>query len=163
MKKFFAILLAALMVATMSVTAFAAEISPDSDPKTGDTSVSYSVAPTYTVTIPATVTLGETATISAENVRVNKGYEVNVKLTSTSAAEGAFVVKSDEGAELLYTVQNAGTDVKVGNTVLTVNPENGASGSTTLSFIAPTDITYAGTYTGTVTFTVSVDSADTNN
>lgn len=159
MKKFFAILLAALMVATMSVTAFAAEINPDSDPKTGDTSVTYSVAPTYTVTIPATVTLGETAEIKAENVRVNKGYEVNVKLTSTSAAEGAFVVKSAEGAELLYTVKNGEADVTVGNTVLTVNPETATTGSTTLSFVAPADVQYAGTYTGTVTFTVSVDEA----
>lgn len=124
------------------------------------TTITYSVAPTYTVTIPATVELGQTATISAENVVIEKGTQVEVSLTGTSEDDDTFKLKSQEGAELTYTVQNGNADVAVGDTVLTVNPDDSASGETTLSFIPPTgDIQFSGEYTGTVTFTVSVEAA----
>lgn len=119
--------------------------------------IEFVSAPTYTVTIPATVELGETAEIKAENVVVEKGKQVEVKLTGTSETDNAFQLKTNEGAELTYTVKNGDADVAIGSTVLTVNPDTAASGSTTLTFVAPTSITYAGTYTGTVTFTVSVE------
>ena len=119
--------------------------------------IEFVSAPTYTVMIPATVELGETAEIKAENVVVEKGKQVEVKLTGTSETDNAFQLKTNEGAELTYTVKNGDADVAIGSTVLTVNPDTAASGSTTLTFVAPTSITYAGTYTGTVTFTVSVE------
>ncbi len=115
-------------------------------------SVSYSVAPTYTVTIPASVTLGETVEIKAENVVVEKGKQVEVKLSGD-----AFKLTSGENAEINYTVTKDGTAVGVSDTVLTVNPDDSSSGSVMLNFIAPSDFTYAGIYTGTVTFTVSVE------
>lgn len=114
--------------------------------------VSYDVDPTYTVTIPASVTLGDTVTVSAENVVVEKGKQVEVKLSGD-----AFKLTSGENAEINYTVTKDGAAVGVSDTVLTVNPVDGASGSATLSFVAPSKLTYAGTYTGTVTFTVSVE------
>ena len=49
MKKLFALILTVAMLATMSVTAFAANTTG------GSTEVSFNVAHTYTVTIPATV------------------------------------------------------------------------------------------------------------
>ena len=119
--------------------------------------VSYNVAPTYTVTIPASVTLGDTVTVSAENVVVEKGKQVEVKLSGTSGTDNAFMLKTAEGAEILYGVTNSENAVNVGDVVLTVNPDDGASGSAALRFVAPSKLTYAGTYTGTVTFTVSVE------
>ena len=116
------------------------------------TTVTYEVAPTYTVTIPATVALGETATIKAENVVVPKGKQVEVALTNANG----FAVATPQGAELGYTVKNGETTVNEGDTVLTVNPDNGKTGETTLSFVAPTEIQYAGSYTGTATFTIAV-------
>ena len=116
------------------------------------TTVTYNVDPTYTVTIPATVALGETATIKAENVVVPKGKQVEVALTEAND----FKVATTEGAELTYTVKNGETEVAEGETVLAVNPKDGKTGETTLSFVAPTEIQYAGSYTGTVTFTVAV-------
>ena len=116
------------------------------------TTVTYEVAPTYTVTIPATVTLGETAKIEVENVVVEKGKQVEVALTEAND----FKVATAEGAELTYTVKNGETEVAEGETVLAVNPKDGKTGETTLSFAAPTEIQYAGSYTGTVTFTVAV-------
>ena len=125
--------------------------------------VNYAVAPTYTVTIPETVTLGQTATIKAEDVILEEEKQLKVKLTGTSGENNAFKVKSAEGAELEYTVNDGTKDISIDETVLTVNPDNSANGSATLKFNAPSDsdIIYAGKYTGTVTFTVSV--ADTQN
>lgn len=118
--------------------------------------VQYSVAPTYTVTIPETVALGETVTLSAEDVIVEKGRQVEVALSATSGTDNAFQVKTPEGAELSYTVKNGETEVAVGDTVLTVDPETSSQGSVTLSFTVPSNIIYAGEYSGTVIFTVSV-------
>ena len=119
------------------------------------TTVTYEVAPTYTVTIPATVTLGETAKIEVENVVVEKGKQVEVALTEAND----FKVATTEGAELTYTVKNGETEVAEGETVLAVNPKDGKTGETTLSFVAPTEIQYAGTYTGSATFTIAVKDA----
>ena len=151
MKKLFALILTVAMLFSLSVTAFAAVDQDSADPN-GAMNVTYTVAPTFTVTIPATVALGETATIKAENVVVPKGKQVEVSLTDANG----FVVTSAEGAEITYTVKNGETAVAEGDTVLAVNPKDGKTGSTTLSLVAPETIQYAGTYTGTVTFTVAV-------
>ena len=120
-----------------------------------NTTITYTVAPTFTVTIPASVTLGEDATISAENVVVPKGKQVEVSI----AEANGFKATTPEGAEITYTVKNGEDAVAEGETVLAVNPKDGKTGSTTLSFVAPETIQYAGTYTGTVTFTVVVKDA----
>ena len=121
------------------------------------TQISYSVAPTYTVTIPATVELGNTAEIKAENVVVEKGSQVEVKLTDTSEDDNSFKLKSNEGAELAYTVNNGTNDISVGDTVLAVNPDNSDTGTANLSFVKQGNEAYAGAYKGTVTFTVSIE------
>ena len=161
MKKLFALILAIALMATLSVTAFAADYDTTGD-KGMD--VTYSVNPGYTVTIPETVTipatvaLGETATIKAENVVVPKGKQVEVALTNANS----FTVATPQGAELGYTVKNGETIVNEGDTVLTVNPEGGKTGETTLTFTTPETVKFAGDYTGTVTFTIAVNSAVNN-
>ncbi len=110
----------------------------------------------YTVTIPASAELGNTATITATGVTLPDGKELNVKVATES---GRFEVALDGDARE-YTVTNVtdgGTEVKPGgNPVLTV--VNGvAESSVKLQFNKPETTTYSGTYTGTVTFTVSVD------
>ena len=127
-------------------------------PSKRSVTVEYNVDPTYTVTIPATVTLGETAKIEVENVVVEKGKQVEVALTEAND----FKVATTEGAELTYTVKNGETEVAEGETVLAVNPKDGKTGETTLSFVAPTEIQYAGKYEGTVTFTIAVNPAVNN-
>ena len=127
-------------------------------PSKSSVTVEYNVDPTYTITIPATVALGETATIKAENVVVAKGKQVEVALTNANG----FTVATPQGAELGYTVKNGETIVNEGDTVLTVNPDNGKTGETTLTFTTPETVKFAGDYTGTVTFTVAVNPAENN-
>ncbi len=126
--------------------------------ETKSTTVTYQVDPTFTVTIPATVALGETATIKAENVVVAKGKQVEVALTNAND----FKITTPQGASLTYTVKNGETTVNEGDTVLTVNPDNGKTGETTLTFTTPETVKFAGDYTGTVTFTIAVNPAVNN-
>ncbi|MGN0537126.1 MAG: hypothetical protein ACI4M3_04025 [Acutalibacteraceae bacterium] len=178
MKKIITSVLAATFALSATATAFAADTTITADengepnPSTGNTTVTYSVAPTYTVTIPEMVQLDTVssnatvneATIKAENVVVAKGKQVVVKLTGASGTDNAFTVATTdgEGAEITYTVKNGSTYVNIGDAVLTVNPESDSSGSSILKFIAPNEVKYAGTYEGTVTFTVSVDDVPTS-
>ena len=127
-------------------------------PSKRSVTVEYNVDPTYTVTIPATVALGETATIKAENVVVTKGKQVEVTLTNAND----FKVATPQGASLTYTVKNGETTVNEGDTVLTVNPDNGKTGETTLTFTTPETVKFAGDYTGTVTFTIAVNPTENN-
>ena len=117
-----------------------------------DITVNFISAPAYTVTIPATVELGQTATISAENVVVAYGSQVEVSLTGTSDASNAFTLTTAEDAVINYNVTQGTDAVSVGDTVLVVTPVDG-SGDVTLSFSEPKTLTYAGAYTGTLTFT----------
>ena len=156
MKKLISILLTMALILSMSVTVFADEVNQDSDTQNGTTTITYSVEPTYTVTIPASVSLGETATISVENVVVAKGQQVEVAVSDDTV----FTVATDEGAELAYTVKNGETEVAAGDIVLKVDPDTADNGSTTLTFIKPENVQYAGTYKGTVTFTVAVTTVE---
>ena len=120
------------------------------------TTITYTVNPTYTVTIPETVTIGAEGTektVSAEGVVVNKGQYVSVAL----AENNDFTVKTAEGAELPFTVTANGETVAAGGEILAVNPKDGKNGTATLTFdIDEAAIQYAGTYTGTATFTIAV-------
>ena len=120
--------------------------------------ITFVSVPSYTITIPESVMLGDTVTISAENVVVEKGKRLEVALTETSGTDNAFTLTSEEGAELSYTVEDANRQtVDIGDTVLTVNPDTADSSSAELHFVAPDNTQFAGEYTGTVTFTVSVE------
>ena len=151
MKKLFALLLAITMMATLSVTAFAADYDTAGDK---DMTVTYSVNPGYTVTIPTDVTIdGNSTTISAENVVVEKGKYISVAL----ADDNDFTVRTQQGAELTYTVTKGGPPVAAGGEILAVDPTDGKTGTATITFdIDESAIKYAGTYTGSATFTIAV-------
>jgi len=121
--------------------------------------ITHDIDPTYTVTIPATVTLGETASISAENVVLAHGEYVEVTLSATSGENNAFTLQNEVGNVITYTVTAGGTQVSLGDSVLAVYPGANPSGSTELAFALPQDLKYPGNYTGTVTFTIAVNTA----
>ena len=160
MKKLIAFVLALAMATIMSVTALAADttITQDSDPKTGATTVKFSVDPTYTVTIPAEVTLtyDETSNsykgsgdITTGAVRLLQYQEIRVTVT------GDFKMTSAENAELRYTmtIGDSAAAVTSGDTVATFVTSTEAQ-SVTLNYSAANP-TYAGDYTDTLTFTIS--------
>lgn len=108
----------------------------------------------YIVTIPATVELGNaanaTATISAENVTLptDKTLKVSVNGPFTATLVGTTDVTAH------HTIKNGDTSFESGDPVLTA--KNGESPKIHLTFVKPDAAPYAGSYTGTVTFEVSV-------
>lgn len=165
MKKIFILLLVIVMAVSLSVTAFAEDntISYDEskESQTSGLSVTYNVAPTFTVVIPASVTLGNSVTVSAEDVVVEYGNAVTVTLSGTSESDNSFKLRTDEGAVISYAVTKGGVDVTVGDTVLSAIPTS-AETSAELTFTEPASYTYAGIYKGTVTFTIAVETVGNN-
>lgn len=153
MKKFTAILLALILTLSISVTAFAAEINQDSEPKTTDVTVTTSIDPTYTVTIPADVNVkfNETSTdfgsVKLDAAQIDPGYVVRVALnaggTLKNAADSsktiAYAVNDENGAFTSADYDTAGQE-----TPLTIDITQEAWNTA-----------YAGDYSDTVTFTVS--------
>lgn len=116
----------------------------------------------YTVTIPATVTLGNTVTITATGVTLPDNKKLNVTMSTES---GLFEVAQGND-KCAYTVTNKGENPEnlngtpvdpSNNTVLTA--ENGKDKTVYLQFNPPKTTTYSGEYKGTVNFTVSVGNA----
>ncbi len=122
--------------------------------------VSYKVDPYYTVEIPASVNLSQgketTESISVKNVFIKDGQTVNVKLSGANPEPDGtkFHVKAKNN-ELDYTIRSNNGQVKINENLLSVTREEG-NGEAKLTFTAPSEITFAGTYTGTLTFTISV-------
>ena len=166
MKKAITLALVGAMLTATGITAFAADIDQDTTPPTGTTSVTMSVAPSYTVTIPESVVLNEQqdgtysndAVITATNIRLNNNKIVTVTMDSD------FLLENAQGAAALpYT--------------LTINDAEKASGDTVATFATDADLTlvqqsdtlhfaaeaptFAGDYSDTVTFNIAVADAST--
>ena len=154
MKKLFALILTVCLLATMSVTAFAANTTG------GSTEVSFNVDPTYTVTIPATVELDKVDTdgvvtyekdytLTAQaGVRLKKGEYIEVTVASD------FEMTTTEGATLAYGITAAGNSVANNGVVAEFDTDKAEQTATI--HIAAADPDYAGEYKDTVTFTLTV-------
>lgn len=113
----------------------------------------------YTVTIPATVELGTTATIKAKDVILPNGKTLNVKVAEGSKFEVAQVDDNDAVVDkCAYTVTKGETKTPVNPSDTVLTAVKGESEKTVeLQFNKPETTTYSGEYKGTVKFTVSVD------
>ena len=156
MKKLFAVILTVCLLATMSVTAFAANTTG------GTADITTSIAPTYTVTIPADVNVQFNATetafgtieVTASQIHPDKcikvalatDKELNNAIDNTKVIP--YAIKDSEGAEFTsatYLTEGDKTELSIH---ITANDWKTA---------------YAGEYSDTVTFTVSyVDKAANN-
>lgn len=155
MKKLFALILTVCLLASMSVTAFAA------NRPAGSTEVSFDVDPAYTVTIPATVALNKVEnngavtyendyTITAEaGVRLFFGEYIAVSVLSD------FTMETEELAWLDYVILDAEGNAVANNDVVAKFYTDKAQQTATIH-IAANDPDYAGEYKDTVTFTVAV-------
>ena len=127
--------------------------------------VEFISQPTYTITIPEKVVLDKktdtgTGTViyeqdeiitAAAGVRLLNGQTIKLTL---SAGEDGFVLTSKENAELPYTVTVNNAEIQNNGVVATFETSQTAQTST-LHFAA-NDPTYAGQYSDTVTFTISI-------
>ena len=124
--------------------------------------VTYVQAPSYTVTIPEKVELKKDAAvetnITAENIILDSGKSVVVKLSAAEDGTNPFTVKTAEGASTTYTLSNETGVLSVGDTAVAFAAgDPSGTYSEKLTFSAPQSVSYAGLYTGTLTFNVSVE------
>ena len=168
MKKIIALVVAILMIASMSVVVFAVDKADESD-VSGSTVLTYGVDQAYEVTIPdsqdfaGTDDAGYTASgaVSATGVKIAKGEIFTVSVTSahnwtlvdTEGENGAAI--SDPVA---YDAKVDGASIKTTGTVLTLastTTPGGNSGSKTIEF-STAGTGQEGTYVDTLTFAVAI-------
>lgn len=155
MKKIISLALAVLIIAAMSVTAFAAEIKQDTENKTGSTDITYTATESYVVIIPESMTVGTTATVEADNILI--GY--NKQLTVSVSSQNEWKLKNNDDG-LGYTLHIGETGVtSTNNTVLTAASGDTVSKTLSVTIDPNQSPKYAGNYTDTLTFTVSVNDA----
>ena len=156
MKRFVSLLLALCMTFALATTAFAADITQDSAEQTGQMEVSYTTGETYTVVIPADVTVGTDAVtrdLQVKNILLTSGKTLKV----TVASANGYQLKNNDSA-IAYTVKNGDTQITAdSNTVISVAAGTTADQSVTLSLLPTQDAingaTLAGKHTDTLTFT----------
>lgn len=116
------------------------------------------IDPAYTITIPATVSIdGGTAEVTASDVTLPDGASINISIdgSNTDANTDVFNAKNEAGdSTVQYTIKNGETVVTDGGTAMTFNE----GGTQSLTFTKTSEPTYAGKYTETLTFAVSVQS-----
>lgn len=148
MKKILSFALVLAMVLTMSVAAFAAEITDGS----GSVDITYEVPDSYIVTIPDSMTVGADANVSVSDVIIASGNLLTVSVSSEQYNDGWKLINGDDTVG--YTLKMDGADIANNATVLTV--KNGGTASQTLTTALSGTPIYSGSYTDTLTFSVSV-------
>ena len=106
------------------------------------------------VTLPADKTLK----VTINGINGTNGIDSTNDINDTNGingSNGVFTATLDGTSETVsYKIKNGNTELTPGDTVLTA--ASGETSKTTLTFVKPDNAPYAGSYTGTVTFTVSV-------
>ena len=150
MKKLFAIVLTFALLMSLSVTAFAANTTG------GEADITTSIAPTYTVTIPADVNVAfnatETAfgTIEVTAAQIHPNKCIKVALATDNELNNAI----DNTKVIPYAIKDSTGATFTSATYLTEGDK------TELSIHITADdwnAAYAGDYSDTVTFTVSYE------
>ena len=156
MKKFIALAIAVLMLATLAVPAFAVE-SADGSNQTANTTVQYTVGEKFTVTIPASIDLpdgaNKTVAITVEELNMIDGSTFSVtcaesvNLTDTAEGDAVIVVNLTDDA-LVWTENVVPEGAEEADTAVANN--------LTVAWATGAAPTVAGTYTGQVTFTAAI-------
>lgn len=175
MKKLLCLTLTAVLAAALAAPAFADDTAAtnktlDSNKLSDTTKVEFSVQPTYTVTIPATVELGKVTaqdgtvtyekdlTLTASNVRLNEGKTLQILLGSDFQLE----IKDKPTFEKLpYKVIIGEKQLTSTDNLCATFGTSTADQTVTLHFAADNP-KYAGDYSDTVTFTLAVVDAAQN-
>ena len=157
MKKLLILVLAVVMLCSVSVTAFAADL--DEDNKVGTITVSYGVAEGYVVTIPSDVnvsTAGVETSLSASSVLIPDGKTLTVSITSANNFALAYA-----GSTIPYTVSVGEVEQTAASFTALSIASGTTSGNVTLTFKTTDDdiasATKSGSHTDTLTFTCAVN------
>ena len=127
--------------------------------------VTYTVPSSYTISIPSSITVGESAIVAASNVvlhedgalSVGESETLSVSVSSEQYSNGWQLKNGDNS--IPYTIQNGDQSISNNSTVLTAT--NGQSPSVTLTTaLAETTkpLSYAGNYMDTLVFSVKLTS-----
>jgi hypothetical protein len=123
------------------------------------TATSKRAEPSYTVTIPATAKVGEEITISATDVVLNEDETLTVTLQSD------FKLYMGQDVALPFVINGGSIQNNAVILSITGNGDQTApqtAESTPLTVTPAEDPPYAGTYTGTIHFTIAVTTAGNN-
>lgn len=164
MKKFLSVILIVAFTFGMSVNSLAAEdetITQDSQDKSGKINVEYNLEESYTVTFPASVTFTDTEKtverpLLARDVILNEGSYLNVYISSLNE----YKMKKGEGYINYKISVNYNTALKENNCIIMTVNAGESSGWAILTFsteLEKNHALYAGNFTDTLTFTVSID------
>lgn len=173
--------LTGLLTAVLAAPALAKEIvqpTPPTTVATGDSSVTATVDQTYTVTIPDTVNFGtltkaskdvvKDLTVKVNNLLIDKNQTLKINVKGDGTAD-AFTIRTNGGASIAYAVYAKNKDTTSG---AAVDP-NGEFAAVTSADTPDTEqdvsgklkqtgaVIHSGSYTGTLTFTCTVENKTT--
>lgn len=165
MKKFSMIALIVAMVFCLSFSVFAADITA---PGTANTTLTYTVGSSYTVTIPESVTCSSGNFTGSLDIAVAAGSLIdnqriiNVTIGSSDYSSDGnkwFLKKGDASIE--YTIKDGTTYIQGNDVVLEASTAEAYAGKdVTLTLAAAGSPSATGNYTDVLTFTISVDNAN---
>lgn len=166
-KKLITLVLAAILCCAASAPAYAQEITEDGG--YGDVTLTYSVDTDYVVVIPESVTLDESIVITSNRANTEPGMAVKVRITEGLDEKGSVTLDRDNDnsdyaitarLKLNDNVDNVITSETVVASFADVTAQTTGGTMTFADPVSPdANPIKAGSYTGSLTFTVSYEEA----
>ena len=109
MKKIIALITAIVLIMSVSVTAFAEDLSAGN----GESEIRTHIYSSYNITIPAVIDLanGNTADVQLSNAMLEDGYSINVYVTNTEDFGGIRLMHQNGRDSIQCTFQNTETNM----------------------------------------------------
>ncbi len=151
MKKILAIILSVVLVLSMSVTAFATEISGEG--QVAQSTLSYTEPSTYTVIIPDTIYVSSGATLDFETSFLNIQETEQLVIKVNNLDENDMITLSHASGDTINVYFAVNNDADI---CYRVNADNTVAFAASLQTSYDGSILSAGDYTGIAEFTVSI-------
>ena len=159
MKKLASFLLTAALCCTAATPAFAADVTTEGSQ---NTALTYSVKTDYIVTIPEQVSLDEEIVISSSKANTEPGKAVKVRISDLTAAGAAELIRTnDESYQITATAKQNSTGITNNTVVAQFADVTAETKADPITFDDPVAVNggeiKAGSYTGSLTFSVSYE------
>lgn len=157
MKKLLALILAAIMVCSMGTTAFAAEITNESEMQTGYSEIVYNLDTSYCIEIPEQIdaTVGA-YTFTAAYVNLSETEQVVVRMSGVNEYS-CMSLQNANGDTLDFTVMYDNATIVPGYVVAIFTDSVTATGAMRITPDTYGTAHRVGQYSGVFEFTVSVE------